>query len=72
MIGEIVVVFDWFKGRGLAEETEVVDWDWVREEGLYCYCLWSVFLFPLFGGVIGSKGVQAYRQAFLNPNEESE
>jgi hypothetical protein len=50
----------------------MVDWDWVREEGLYCYCLWSVFLIPLFRGVIRSKGVRAYHQAFLNPNEESE
>ena len=41
MIGEIVVVFDWFKGRGLAEETEVVDWNGGGEEGLYC-CGWLV------------------------------
>ena len=41
MIGEIVVVFNWFKGCGLAEEAKVVDWDWGGEEGLYC-CGWLV------------------------------
>ena len=35
MIGQVVVVFYGFEGSGLAEETEVVNWDWAREEGLY-------------------------------------
>ena len=33
MIGEIVVVFDWLKGGGFAEEAEVVNWDGVGEQG---------------------------------------
>jgi hypothetical protein len=49
VVGEIVVVFDWFKGRGLAEETEVVDWDGGGEEGLYCWG-WLV------GGMEDSNG----------------
>jgi len=34
VIGEIVVVFDRFKGYGFAEESQVVYWNWVWEERL--------------------------------------
>lgn len=34
MVGEVVVVFDWFEGCGFAVEAEVVDWDGGWEEGL--------------------------------------
>ena len=36
MVGEIVVVFYRREGRGFAEETEVVYWSRVGEEGLNC------------------------------------
>jgi hypothetical protein len=36
VVGEVVIVFDWLEGRGLTEETKMVDWDWVGKEGLYC------------------------------------
>ena len=36
MVGEVVVVFDGLEGGGLAEEAEMVDGNWVREEGLDC------------------------------------
>ena len=35
VVGEVIVIFDGLEGGGLAEEAEVVDWDRVREEGLY-------------------------------------
>lgn len=34
MVREVVVVFDWLEGGGLAEEAEVVDGDRFWEEGL--------------------------------------
>lgn len=37
VIREIVVVFYWGEGSWFAEETEVVDWCWVGEEGLDCW-----------------------------------
>jgi hypothetical protein len=37
MVGEVVVVFYRLEGRGLAEETEMVDWVGGWEEGLYRY-----------------------------------
>lgn len=37
MVGEIVVVFNGFEGCGLAEESEVVDRDWRREDSLDSY-----------------------------------
>ena len=72
VVGEVVVVFYWLQCDGFTEETKVVYWDWIREEGLYCYCFWLDFLFPLFKGATGSKGIRAYHQAFLDPNEEPE
>ena len=33
MVGQVVVVFYWLEGDGVAEETEVVDWDGIGEEG---------------------------------------
>lgn len=37
MVGEVVVVFDWLEGCGLAEEAEVVGGDGGGEEGLDCW-----------------------------------
>ena len=34
VVGEVVVIFDWLEGCWFAEETEVVDGDWVREKHL--------------------------------------
>lgn len=34
MVGKIVVIFDWFKGGGLAEESKMMDWGWGGEECL--------------------------------------
>lgn len=33
VVGEVVVVFDGLEAGGFAEEAEMVDWDWVGEEG---------------------------------------
>lgn len=37
VVGEVVVVFDRGEGGGLAEESEVVDWDGGGEDGLDCW-----------------------------------
>ena len=36
VVGEIIVVFYGLQGGGFAKETEVVNWNWEREESLYC------------------------------------
>ena len=34
VVGEVVVIFDWLEGCWFSKETEMVDGDWVREQGL--------------------------------------
>jgi hypothetical protein len=46
----------------------VVDWDWIGEDGLYCYCPWSVFRSSLDRlGVICSKGDQGLPSSIPKP-----
>lgn len=37
VVRQVVVVFDWLEGGGLAVEAEVVHWDRRGEEGLDCW-----------------------------------
>lgn len=55
VVRKVVVVFDWLEGRGLAEETEVVNGDRGWEEGLEGWVEFSM----VFGCLADAKNLRS-------------
>ena len=49
MVWEVVVVFNWGEGCRFAEETEVVYWSRVGEEGLNCCGIYMLVWYRIKG-----------------------
>lgn len=64
MVGQVVVVFDGFKGGGFTEEAEVMNWNGGGEEGLEGCTLVLSWEVKREGGGEG----RVYRRPFLDRN----